>query len=41
VLFNASCNEQVFSPKFWKKIGADPSCCFPRKMQKTHTLIQK
>jgi len=23
VLFNASCNEQVFSPKSWKKFGAD------------------
>jgi len=33
VLFNASCNEQVFS-KSWKKIGANPSCRFREKRQK-------
>jgi len=29
LLFNAGCNEQVFSPKPWKKFGADPSWCTP------------
>jgi len=32
VVFNAGCNEQVFSPKIWKKkTGADPSCRFREK----------
>jgi len=35
LLFNAGCNEQVFSPKTWKKkIGADPSCRFREKRKK-------
>jgi len=32
--FNASCNEQVFSPKPWKKISADSSCRFRAKRKK-------
>jgi len=31
LLFNAGCNEQVFSPKPWKKIGANSSCHFREK----------
>jgi len=31
MLFNAGCNEQVFSPKPWKKIGTDMSCRFREK----------
>jgi len=32
VFFNAGCNKQVFSPKPWKKFGADhPSCRFQKK----------
>jgi len=31
-VFSASCNEQVFSPKLWrKKIGTDLSCRFREK----------
>jgi len=42
MLFNAGCKQQVFSPKPWKKFGADPSCRFwKKKTQKTHTLIPK
>jgi len=38
VLFNAGCNNQVFSPKPWNKIGADPSCRFREKRKKTRPL---
>jgi len=31
LLFNAGCNEQVFSLKTGEKIGADPSCRFWEK----------
>jgi len=43
VLFNAGCNEEVFSPKSWKKkkkIGADLSCRF-REKHKNAPLIPK
>jgi len=31
VLFNAGCNELVFSPKSWKKLLVNPSCRFHEK----------
>jgi len=31
VFFNVGCNEQVFSPKPWKKNCTDPSCRFWEK----------
>jgi len=35
VLFDEGCNEQVFSPKSWKKkFGADLSCRFREKRKK-------
>jgi len=34
LLFNAGCNEQVFSSELLKKIGADPSCRFREKRKK-------
>jgi len=40
-LFNAGCNEQVFSPKPWKKIRADPSCRFPEKRKKRTLQLRK
>jgi len=30
-VFNAGCNEQVFSSKPWKKFHEDPSCRFQEK----------
>jgi len=41
MLFNARCNEQVFSPKPWKKNWRRFVLSFSRKTQKTHTLIPK
>jgi len=41
VLFNTGCNEQVFSPKCWKKNWRRLVLSFSRKTQKTHTLIPK
>jgi len=40
LLFNAGSNEQAFSRKPWKKIGADPSCRF-REKHKNAPLIPK
>jgi len=34
LLFNAGCNEQAFSRKLWKKIGADSSFRFRHKRKK-------
>jgi len=35
MFFNAGCNEQVFSPKSWKKFCADPA------FQEKHVPIPK
>jgi len=40
VLFNAGCNEEVFSSKFEKTFGADPSSRF-EKNAKNAPLIPK
>jgi len=41
VLFNASCNELVFSPKSWKKFWRRSVLSFSRKTRNAHFNSEK